>query len=71
MTAVQPKHIHLIAACGTGMGSLAGMLKARGYQVKRLPPGLYFEGAGDLLGTRDTWFGGYLQRSDIHAFRYV
>src|SRR5256885_3389313 len=28
-----PKHIHLIAACGTGMGSLAGMLKARGYHV--------------------------------------
>ena len=22
MTAVQPNHIHLIAACGTGMGSL-------------------------------------------------
>ena len=33
MTAVQPKHIHLIAACGTGMGSLAGMLKASGYHV--------------------------------------
>lgn len=31
MTDVQ--HIHLIAACGTGMGSLAGMLKARGYHV--------------------------------------
>ena len=27
------QHIHLIAACGMGMGSLAGMLKARGYQV--------------------------------------
>ena len=26
-------HIHLIACCGTGMGSLAGMLKARGYHV--------------------------------------
>lgn len=33
MTAVQPQHIHLIAACGMGMGSLAGMLKASGYQV--------------------------------------
>jgi len=33
VTAIQPNHIHLIAACGTGMGSLAGMLKARGYQV--------------------------------------
>ena len=28
-----PQHIHLIACCGTGMGSLAGMLKARGYHV--------------------------------------
>ncbi len=28
-----PQHLHLIAACGTGMGSLAGMLKARGYHV--------------------------------------
>ncbi|UCD85837.1 MAG: UDP-N-acetylmuramate:L-alanyl-gamma-D-glutamyl-meso-diaminopimelate ligase [Deltaproteobacteria bacterium] len=27
------KHIHLIAVCGTGMGSLAGMLKESGYQV--------------------------------------
>jgi UDP-N-acetylmuramate: L-alanyl-gamma-D-glutamyl-meso-diaminopimelate ligase len=26
-------HIHLIACCGTGMGSLAGMLKAHGYRV--------------------------------------
>ncbi|MHB8482445.1 MAG: UDP-N-acetylmuramate:L-alanyl-gamma-D-glutamyl-meso-diaminopimelate ligase [Nitrospiria bacterium] len=27
------KHIHMIAICGTGMGSLAGMLKASGYRV--------------------------------------
>jgi len=33
VTAAQPQHIHLIAACGTGMGSLAGMLKTRGYHV--------------------------------------
>lgn len=33
MTPGQPRHIHLIAACGMGMGSLAGMLKASGYQV--------------------------------------
>jgi hypothetical protein len=42
-----------------------------GYEVKRMPPGLYFEGAGDMLGTRDMWFGGYLQRTDIRAYRYV
>ena len=28
-----PHHIHLVACCGTAMGSLAGMLKARGYYV--------------------------------------
>jgi UDP-N-acetylmuramate: L-alanyl-gamma-D-glutamyl-meso-diaminopimelate ligase len=28
-----PKHVHLIAICGTGMGSLAGMLKASGHHV--------------------------------------
>jgi UDP-N-acetylmuramate: L-alanyl-gamma-D-glutamyl-meso-diaminopimelate ligase len=27
------KHVHLVAICGTGMGSLAGMLKASGYHV--------------------------------------
>jgi UDP-N-acetylmuramate: L-alanyl-gamma-D-glutamyl-meso-diaminopimelate ligase len=27
------RHVHLIAVCGTGMGSLAGMLKARGLRV--------------------------------------
>ena len=24
-----------------------------------------------MLGVRDVWFGGYLQRSDIRAYRYV
>lgn len=27
------KHIHMIGVCGVGMGSLAGMLKERGYRV--------------------------------------
>ncbi len=27
------QHIHMIAVCGTGMGSLAGMLKTRGYHI--------------------------------------
>ncbi|SVE03729.1 uncharacterized protein METZ01_LOCUS456583, partial [marine metagenome] len=26
-------HIHLIAACGTATGSLAGMLRQQGYRV--------------------------------------
>src|SRR5207253_11397300 len=29
--------------------------ESHGYEVKRLPPGLYFEGEGDVLGTRDMW----------------
>src|SRR5919112_1475866 len=33
------------------------------YDVILLEPGLYFEGAGDLLGFPDVWFGGYRQRS--------
>jgi UDP-N-acetylmuramate: L-alanyl-gamma-D-glutamyl-meso-diaminopimelate ligase len=34
MTAISPgSHIHLIAICGVGMASLAGMLKAQGYRV--------------------------------------
>ncbi len=39
-----------------------------GYEVTTLGKGLYFEGAGDLLGFLDAWFGGYRQRSDIRAY---
>jgi N-dimethylarginine dimethylaminohydrolase len=30
--------------------------------------GIHFEGAGDLLGFPEYWFGGYRQRSDIGVF---
>ncbi len=39
-----------------------------GYEVVPFDQDLYFEGAGDLLGFPETWFGGYRQRSDIRAF---
>jgi N-dimethylarginine dimethylaminohydrolase len=39
-----------------------------GYEVVTLDEGLYFEGAGDLLGFPDAWFGGYRQRSDIRSY---
>ncbi|MCP9440197.1 MAG: arginine deiminase-related protein [Nitrospira sp.] len=39
-----------------------------GYEILTLEPGLFFEGAGDLLGFPDYWFGGYRQRSDVRAF---
>jgi len=42
--------------------------KDHGYEVTRLERGLYFEGAGDLLGFPDAWFGGYRQRSDVRAY---
>ncbi|HET8761168.1 MAG TPA: UDP-N-acetylmuramate:L-alanyl-gamma-D-glutamyl-meso-diaminopimelate ligase [Nitrospiria bacterium] len=35
------KHVHLIAICGTGMGSLAGMLKASGYHVSGSDQNVY------------------------------
>jgi UDP-N-acetylmuramate: L-alanyl-gamma-D-glutamyl-meso-diaminopimelate ligase len=34
-------HIHLIAVCGVGMASLAGMLKARGYRVTGSDQNIY------------------------------
>ncbi|MBX3301923.1 MAG: hypothetical protein KF693_06895 [Nitrospira sp.] len=42
--------------------------RAQDYDVMILQEGLYFEGAGDLLGFPDYWFGGYRQRSDIRVF---
>jgi N-dimethylarginine dimethylaminohydrolase len=45
-----------------------GWFRDHGYDVVTLDPDLYFEGAGDLLGFSDGWFGGYRQRSDIRAF---
>ena len=42
--------------------------RGHGYDVMTLEGGLHFEGAGDLLGLSDTWFGGYRQRSDIGVY---
>ncbi|GKS56910.1 hypothetical protein YTPLAS18_04370 [Nitrospira sp.] len=39
-----------------------------GYEVHTLDAGIYFEGAGDLLGFSEIWFGGYRQRTDIKAY---
>lgn len=35
------KHIHMIAICGTGMGSLAGLLKSKGYHVTGSDENIY------------------------------
>ncbi|HJT22785.1 MAG TPA: arginine deiminase-related protein [Nitrospira sp.] len=42
--------------------------RGHGYGVVTFDEEIYFEGAGDLLGFSDVWFGGYRQRSDIRAF---
>jgi N-dimethylarginine dimethylaminohydrolase len=42
--------------------------RGHGYDVMTLEKGLFFEGAGDLLGFPECWFGGYRQRSDIRTF---
>ncbi|MEL6182125.1 MAG: Mur ligase domain-containing protein, partial [Myxococcota bacterium] len=36
-----PHTIHLIGICGTGMGALAGMLSARGHEVRGSDAGAY------------------------------
>lgn len=45
-----------------------GWFRDHGFEIITLDQGIYFEGAGDLLGFPGTWFGGYRQRSDIRAF---
>lgn len=42
--------------------------REHGYKVMTVKEGLHFEGAGDLLGFPEYWFGGYRQRSDIGVF---
>src|SRR5262245_2392814 len=45
-----------------------GWFRDHEYDILTLDEKIYFEGAGDLLGFPDVWFGGYRQRSDIRAF---
>ena len=35
------RHIHLIAVCGTGMGSLAGLLKTKGFEITGSDQNIY------------------------------
>ncbi len=42
--------------------------RRHGYEVMTVEAGIHFEGAGDLLGFPEYWFGGYRQRSDIRVF---
>ena len=45
--------------------------REQGYDVTVLEREFHFEGAGDLLGFPDAWFGGYRQRSDIRVYERV
>jgi len=45
--------------------------RTHGFEVLSLEKELFFEGAGDLLGFPDAWFGGYRQRSEIRAFPFL
>jgi N-dimethylarginine dimethylaminohydrolase len=49
----------------------AAWLAAQGFNVERLPPEVYFEGAGDALFCGDTLFAGYRLRSDAHGLQLV
>jgi len=42
--------------------------RAAGFEVVTFDQEFFFEGAGDLLGFPEYWFGGYRQRSDIRMF---
>lgn len=49
----------------------ARWFREQGYHVTHLEQDCYFEGAGDLLGFSDIWFGGYRQRSDVKAYKII
>jgi N-dimethylarginine dimethylaminohydrolase len=42
--------------------------REHGLELAFLDEGIYFEGAGDLLGVPDLYLGGYRQRSDVRAY---
>lgn len=45
--------------------------RGHGYDIVTVEEDLYFEGAGDLLGFPEYWFGGYRPRSDIRVFPII
>lgn len=49
----------------------AAWLTAAGFEVHRLPQGVFFEGAGDALYCGDTLFAGYRIRSDVRGHQQI
>jgi N-dimethylarginine dimethylaminohydrolase len=44
---------------------------SQGFTVERLPPGFFFEGAGDALFCGRTLFAGYRIRSDVQGHQFL
>ena len=55
------RHIHLIAICGVGMASLAGLLQSRGYVVSGSDEGIYPPMSTYLAGLGIQVFSGYTE----------
>src|SRR5512136_2621294 len=53
------KKIHLMGICGTAMGSLAGMLKAKGYDVRGSDEHVYPPMSTQLQQLQIPYFEGY------------
>lgn len=49
----------------------AAWLEEHGFMIDRLPPDMYFEGAGDALFCGDTLFAGYRIRSDARGHQHI
>jgi N-dimethylarginine dimethylaminohydrolase len=49
----------------------ARWLEANGFEVRRVPGDMYFEGAGDALFCGDTLFAGYRIRSDARGHQQI
>ena len=49
----------------------ARWFKAQGFELRRLPDDVYFEGAGDALFCGDTLFAGYRLRSDARGHHWL
>ncbi|MBI4508462.1 MAG: GNAT family N-acetyltransferase [Deltaproteobacteria bacterium] len=58
-TVKRPMKLHLIAICGTGMGSLAGLLKAAGHDVRGSDENIYPPMSDQLRALQVPMFDGF------------
>ena len=62
-----PKTIHLIAACGTAMGSLAGILKQKGFAVTGSDQNVYPPMSTQLEAVGVKLMNGYKAEANLKA----